>query len=596
MAIEVYTPDENRIVHTTSVDFNLRPSIFKPVHLVQYDNQLPIIAVTLYNNGQPYVIPSDLSANIRLGKKDRKFVFNPALGCNQDRTMLYFEVTTQMVTDEGKLYPIVELASADKIAGSSPICVIVEKNPVQDDYIESSDEGKSIRQYAQDALDAAEAAAKSEQNAGNSATRAETAAQSASSSEQSASSSAENAGNSATRAETAAQSASSSEQNANSSAENADSYAKMSKSYAVGGTDTRLNEDTDNAHYYYEQSKRIVQGLSGALIPMGTVTFEQLALEEKQAGYLYNISNDFTTDSTFKEGSGHLYPAGTNVYYTADGFWDCLTGTQVISVNGQTGAVQITPAGIGAYTKEEVNARSGVTSVNGRTGAVTLTKADVGLDKVENTPDSSKNVASAARLGASKSIFGQSFDGTNNVAGQGTFHGTYASDPRYRYGSYGLLIREQDEVGNTQTDVGYAPGIGFNWNNRYAASLVLDYGKFHFYDIDGVSPAPVRCILDDPSMYRHVAFPIGSTDNQDEAIDDLIQDISKQNRQFSFVSWEDARGDTYFGSGTSLLLVHAPRYDLATILAMNYQHSGLVFCQYRFGVLHRYDVQKTQLS
>ena len=59
---------------------------------------------------------------------------------------------------------------------------------------------------------------------------------------------------------------------------------------------------------------------------MGTVSFSELETIEKAAGYVYNIDNDFITDDTFKEGSGKLYAAGTNVYYTADGYWDCFGG------------------------------------------------------------------------------------------------------------------------------------------------------------------------------------------------------------------------------------------------------------------------------
>ena len=567
MALKTYTPTTDKIVHTTSVDFNIRPSIFKPVHLVQYDNQLPIIAVALYNNGQPYAVPDGLDANIRLGKKDRKFVSNPALGCSTDRKTLYFEVTTQMVTDEGKTFPIVELVTTDKIAGSSPICVLVERNPVQEGDIESSDEAKSFFQYVEDAKDAAEsasgsasaaatsaanakksetaaagsatnaknsadaakasqtAAAGSATNAKNSADAAKASQTAAASSASSASTSATNAKNSETAAkksqtaaagsasaamesqtaaassasaaatsaanaknsetaakksetaaagsatnaaasatkatsdadrakgyadgiqvdwerieearesaETSASSASTSATNAKNSADAAkasqtaaagsatnaaasaktatdnaaasktsadaakasqtaaagsandaaesasaamesqtaaagsaaaaaasaktvDNAAKLAQSYAVGETGTRVNENVDNAKYYYEQAKGVSQGLAGALLPMGTISFAQLQKQTKEPGYMYNISDAFTTDSSFKEGAGHPYPAGTNVYWTADRAWDCLAGSTVTGVKGhaeinyRVGNVDITPANIGAVAK-----------------------------------------------------------------------------------------------------------------------------------------------------------------------------------------------------------------------------------------------------
>lgn len=137
----------------------------------------------------------------------------------------------------------------------------------------------------------------------------------------------------------------------------------LSKSYAVGGTGSRTGEDTDNAKHYKEQAERISQGLAGALLPMGTITYSQLASQTKQPGYMYNISDSFTTDSTFKDGAGHDYAAGTNVYYTADGYWDCIAGTSVVGVKGEKeadyrhGNVNITPENIGALP-EDGNAKT----------------------------------------------------------------------------------------------------------------------------------------------------------------------------------------------------------------------------------------------
>lgn len=112
---------------------------------------------------------------------------------------------------------------------------------------------------------------------------------------------------------------------------NANNYYMLSRSYAVGDTTKRTNEAIDNAKYYYEQSKMIASGLNGALLPMGTITFEQLSTMTKEIGYMYNISNEFVSTSEFKDGGNYTYTAGTNVYYTADGFWDCLAGTNSIA-------------------------------------------------------------------------------------------------------------------------------------------------------------------------------------------------------------------------------------------------------------------------
>lgn len=147
--------------------------------------------------------------------------------------------------------------------------------------------------------------------------------------------SAESASESATEAVNSAAASANSASTASTKADEAGNSATRAESYAVGGTGIRQNEDVDNAKYYYQQVKQISGGLSGALAPMGTILFDDLQNQTKQAGYMYNVVDAFTTDETFKEGAGYTYPEGTNVYYTVDGYWDCLAGT-------------VTPAGIGA--------------------------------------------------------------------------------------------------------------------------------------------------------------------------------------------------------------------------------------------------------
>ena len=166
----------------------------------------------------------------------------------------------------------------------------------------------------------------SEQNAKVSETNAKVSEVNAKTSETNAKVSETNADESEANAKVSETNASVSEQNAKSSETNALDSANKAQSYAVGGTGTRVNEDSDNAQYYYEAIKNIVVGLDSGFIPMGTITFAELANAEKVTGYVYNISDDFVTDENFREGSGKSYTAGVNVYCTADGHWDCLGG------------------------------------------------------------------------------------------------------------------------------------------------------------------------------------------------------------------------------------------------------------------------------
>lgn len=158
----------------------------------------------------------------------------------------------------------------------------------------------------------------------------------------------------------AEQSASDAEQSsiqAGEKAELAERNAKISQSYAVGGTGTRENEDIDNAMYYYMQAKHISQGNNG-LVPMGTITFEELPISDITQNAMYNISNAFTSDERFLDGGGLNYGAGSNVYYTVNGKWDVLAASSVNGVKGnkeseyRQGNVNITPENIGALPED----------------------------------------------------------------------------------------------------------------------------------------------------------------------------------------------------------------------------------------------------
>lgn len=138
-------------------------------------------------------------------------------------------------------------------------------------------------------------------------------------------------------------------------AESAEESATKAQSYAVGGTGSREGEDSDNAKYYYQQAKDISEGLKGGLQPHGTVAFADLpALADVSTGWMFNISDEFTTTDDFKEGAGNVIPAGANIYKTSDEKWDVLAGTPVTGVKGakeksyRRGNVDLTAANIGA--------------------------------------------------------------------------------------------------------------------------------------------------------------------------------------------------------------------------------------------------------
>lgn len=164
-------------------------------------------------------------------------------------------------------------------------------------------------------------------------------------------------------------------------------------------------------------------GLADVYKPQGSVTFANLPAtpNESNYGYVWNITNDFTTDSRFIEGAGKSYSAGTNVgvieqdgayYYDIFGaFVDLSNYATVASLNAEitrakaaeqanaTAAANAQTTANSKYTKpssgipksdlaqsvqdsldkaDSALQSAPVTSVNGETGAVSLSASDVG--------------------------------------------------------------------------------------------------------------------------------------------------------------------------------------------------------------------------
>ena len=188
----------------------------------------------------------------------------------------------------------------------------------------------------------------------------------------------------AASASASSQAAEASRQSASAFATEASTNAQKSQQYAVG--------ENNSSKYYYEQAKAISEGLTGALRPMGTVNFAQLpAVGNATAGDMYNISDEFVTTSDFKEGAGVTQAAGTNVYKTVDGYWDCLAGTPVTGIKGakentfRRGNVNITASDVGAVADDgdASNTTVAFTEATARTNISTGEKLSVLFGKVK---------------------------------------------------------------------------------------------------------------------------------------------------------------------------------------------------------------------
>ena len=349
---------------------------------VTFEESTGIITITKKNG-------SKITIDTQMEKIAINFDYNPT---TQQIILTLIDGTKQYI-DLSALITQYEFLDSDTVAfyidKDGKVSAIVKEGSIEEKHLEPNYLAK-IKVEVAKAESSQQAAAKSEANAKASENAAKASETAAKTSETNAKASETAAAKSATAAEasesnakvsetsasessaTATEKASSASQSADTAAEKADiatqkaaeiigkaesaeESATKAQSYAVGGTGSREGEDSDNAKYYYQQAKDVSEGLKGGLQPHGTVAFADLpALADVNAGWMYNISDEFTTTDDFKEGAGNVIPAGANIYKTSDEKWDVLAGTPVTGVKGakeasyRRGNVNLTPANIGA--------------------------------------------------------------------------------------------------------------------------------------------------------------------------------------------------------------------------------------------------------
>lgn len=226
MAIATYSPPDGAIVKKARADFDLR-IVQQPVHLVQYDDTVSVLAVSLYKSGQPWTVPTNADVNIRMDKRDGHYVYNPALGVNVERNVVYLAITRQMTVHEGTVYPVLEVLIEDGTASTASLRLDIDRNPVPMTKITSSDEYKTLREILDEVTKSAQIV-KDNQDAIQSAYENLAAIEAAP---------------------------------ANASA--AAASAKEARSWAVGDTASRPGEGMDNAKYYAALAQQVSQGAVG---------------------------------------------------------------------------------------------------------------------------------------------------------------------------------------------------------------------------------------------------------------------------------------------------------------------------------------------
>lgn len=239
----------------------------------------------------------------------------------------------------------------------------------------------AAKQYA---TDAANSATQARQYASAADGYKNEAANSASAAANSVTQAATKAGEAANSASAAANSASAA---ANSATEAADSESEAAR-FA-----NKSHQSAENAKFSADRAQQIVDGMGGVYKFVGSVTFEQLPATpiEEQRGFVYNITNAFTTDNRFLEGPGVKYESGTNVGVALNGstyMYDAFG-----SVYDMSNYAQIT----GTY--------SGMT-VGKATNADSATKAEKDADNnvISQTYAKQNGTYSAMTVGAANRI------------------------------------------------------------------------------------------------------------------------------------------------------------------------------------------------
>lgn len=130
----------------------------------------------------------------------------------------------------------------------------------------------------------------------------------------------------------------------------AEAWAKGTKNGApVGSSEPQYN---DNSKYWADKAQEYAVG---ALHYKGAITFSALPTTGMVNGDLYNVTDAFTTDSRFAEGSGVYCAAGTNIIWDAtNSLWDIAGGIGgVTSFNSRHGAIVPTA---GDYSAQQISA------------------------------------------------------------------------------------------------------------------------------------------------------------------------------------------------------------------------------------------------
>jgi len=237
-------------------------------------------------------------------------------------------------------------------------------------------------------------------------------------------------------------------------AEDSEAWAQGTRGgIPVGPTDPTYEH---NAEYWAQYAERYAQG---GLHYKASIPFADIPTTGMREGDMYDITDDFTTDSRFEEGAGIEVKGGTNIAWNSDNKWDILALPYIpkTTFNGRSGS--ILPMA-GDYDSEKILLSSAL-HIGGETQsdvqealeALENNKADkvdnavadnfAGLDANGNLKDSGKNAGDFATPSDIEQIYADNgVLGAKNLLrlnagqGEGTFNGFTVT---YNYNSDGTI-------------------------------------------------------------------------------------------------------------------------------------------------------------
>ena len=337
------------------------------VHVNQYDTGTGRLIATLYEGNEPY--SPNGTAVIQGTKPDgHGFQYTATL----DGNVVTADLTEQMAPVAGDVRVQIVVTESSGVTGTFAFIMRVQPSALPSD----TDMSESDYQYIEEAIREAQEAVHTAQEATETAQEAVERAQEAITETQ------ENA-------------------------ENSEAWAQGTR----GGIPVEPTDPTyeHNAEYWAQYAERYAQG---GLHYKASIPFADIPTTGMREGDMYDITDDFTTDSRFTEGAGIKVKGGTNIAWNSDNKWDILALPYIpkTTFNGRSGS--ILPMA-GDYDSKKILLTSalhigGETQENAQEAleALESNKADkvdnaivdnfAGLDANGNLKDSGKNAGDFA--------------------------------------------------------------------------------------------------------------------------------------------------------------------------------------------------------